>query len=101
MVARHFHPRDFYGINVRLRHEVVEIIPDQRSIKVMDIKAGKTNLVPYDDLLIATGATPQLPFPQASGVENILTIKSLSSGIYIKEYLEKNEINRAVVVGGG
>lgn len=93
--------RENYDIDVQIEQEVIEVLPQRQSIRVVDTQTKKERIVPYSRLLLATGARPIQPFPEAAGTENLMAIKSLASGIFLKKYLESKEVNKAVIVGGG
>ena len=46
------------GIDVRVRHEVTALDPSARRVTVHDLVGGRVFEEPYDELLLATGATP-------------------------------------------
>jgi len=86
------------GINVYLEHNVTKIIPAQKEILVE--RKDKSFYVPYDKLIIATGARPVIP--KISGItdmENIYTLRNLEDGINIREKMENSK--SAVIIGGG
>jgi NADPH-dependent 2,4-dienoyl-CoA reductase/sulfur reductase-like enzyme len=94
-----FRERD--GIDVRVLHEVTEIDTSGKKVHVRNLKNGSSAWESYDQLLIATGATPICPeLPGADGV-NIFGVSTLESGLHIHRRLAKGDIKRAVVVGGG
>lgn len=89
------------GIDVRIGHEVLSIDLDSRTVEVRDSEAGTTAVVPFDELVIATGASPiRPPFPNvdAGGVFGIHTIPD---ALAIEDALLHRDPRRAVVVGGG
>jgi NADPH-dependent 2,4-dienoyl-CoA reductase/sulfur reductase-like enzyme len=94
-----FRERD--GIDVRVLHEVEEIDTAGRRVQVRDLKNGRLAWEPYDQLLIATGAvplSPDLPGADAAGIYSVSTIKS---GLDIRRRLDKGDIKKALIVGGG
>ena len=56
------------GIKVHNFHRVTQILPNEKKIKVLDIKSGHEFLTDYDKLLIATGAKPRIPSIQNIGL---------------------------------
>lgn len=92
--------RDEYDIQVHTRHEVVDIDPEARTVRVRDLDAGEERTEPYDQLLIATGANPirpTLPGIEGAGIHGVQT---LDDGQRILDDLGDGCQN-AVVVGGG
>ncbi|MCZ7535519.1 MAG: FAD-dependent oxidoreductase [Acidimicrobiia bacterium] len=89
------------GIDARTGHDVVEIDLERRALRVRDTDAGTESWEPFDQLLVATGATPlrpPLPGVDAGGVHGIQTI---GDGIALRSQIDTGEATRAVVVGGG
>jgi NADPH-dependent 2,4-dienoyl-CoA reductase/sulfur reductase-like enzyme len=93
--------REKQNIDVRARHEVIEIDAGNKQVKVKDIEKDEVYTETWDDLLIATGASavkPDLPGIDAKGVFDLST---LQSGIDVFRYMKKNYPKKAVIVGGG
>src|SRR5690606_39554329 len=53
--------RDRYRIDVRMRHEATALDVDAGKVEVRDLERGRTLSLGYDDLVVATGATPVRP----------------------------------------
>ena len=86
------------GIDVYLEQRVTKIDTDSRTLTVQN-KFNNIN-VPYDRLIIATGARPIIP--NVKGIrdfENIYTLRKIEDGIKIREQMLKSK--NAVIVGGG
>jgi NADPH-dependent 2,4-dienoyl-CoA reductase/sulfur reductase-like enzyme len=93
--------REKQNIDVRTRHEVIEIDAGNKQVKVKDIEKDEVYTETWDDLLIATGASavkPDLPGIDAKGV---FALSTLQSGIEVFSYMNKNNPKKAVIVGGG
>lgn len=87
------------GITVHLRNEVTKIIPETQQIEVNDLDTGRTYLVDYDKLVIATGAVPIIPHIKNVHLKNIFTLRTLEDGINLRTKLMQSK--NAVIVGGG
>ncbi|UGT67115.1 FAD-dependent oxidoreductase [Nocardia gipuzkoensis] len=88
-------------IDLRLHTEVIEIDVDGARVCYRDRESGAPAWLPYDHLVIATGARPlrpSLPGVDANGVHGVQT---LDDGQALLETLEQARGNRAVVVGAG
>lgn len=96
---KQFRERD--GIDARILHEVMEIDAVGRRVHVRDLKSNRTEWEPYDQLLIATGAVPFCPKLPGAGATNIYGVSTLESGLEIRRRLDKGDMKKAVVVGGG
>ncbi len=93
--------REKQNIDVRIRHEVVEIDTAQRRVRVLDLEQKATFWESWDDLLIATGASPIAPDLPNIDAKGIFSLSTLQSGIDVFEYVEAQRPAKAVVVGGG
>lgn len=90
-----------YGVEVRLEHEVTEIDTDNRKLKFKNLAAGTRGEYQYDKLIIATGASPIKPPFEGIELDNIFTLRSVKSADKIKAAVEKENNNRAVIIGAG
>lgn len=89
------------GIDILLEHEVKKINASEKKITVEELKTGEISEVPYDKLIIATGASPIVPPLDNVGLDNIFTLRSVSDAFAIRELLDSGAAKKAVVVGGG
>ncbi len=97
-------PRDFsrrFNVDVRTMQEAVEILPDRKTLIVKELKSGKTYEQPYDKLVLSPGAEPVRPNLPGIDSEGIFTLRNVADTDHIKDYIEKHDIKRAVVVGAG
>ena len=65
----------------------------------MEITGGDT--LPFDYLMVATGATPRLSGVSGENVEGIFYLRNVTDAISIKNFIDKRMAKRAVVVGAG
>jgi NADPH-dependent 2,4-dienoyl-CoA reductase/sulfur reductase-like enzyme len=93
--------REHDGIDVRILHEVEEIDAPGGRVRVRDLKSTTTSWESYDQLLIATGASPISPDIPGADAIDIFGVDTLESGLKIHRRLDKGDVKRAVVVGGG
>ena len=89
------------GIDVRLRHNVLDIDAGARTVTVRDLDLQRDLSLTYDNLVIATGARPSCPSLEGSGLEGVFSLRSLESGLAIHHYLHERNPQRAVIIGGG
>jgi NADPH-dependent 2,4-dienoyl-CoA reductase/sulfur reductase-like enzyme len=93
--------REQDGIDVRILHEAEEIDAAGRRVRVRDLKTGRTFWEAYDQLLIATGAVPLRPELPGADADDIFGVNTLESGLVIRRRLDRGDVRRAIVVGGG
>jgi len=93
--------RDKQHIDVRLLHEATSIDTSSRTVTVRDIGRDVEIVLPYDDLLIATGAQPVPPPVQGLDTPGVFGVQTLGDGQRILDALADRAPRRAVIVGGG
>lgn len=93
--------RENRGIDVRTRHEVLEISRKSKRLSVKNHDTGEVFQESYDSLLIATGARAQQPPFPGLNLPGVFTLRNLTDGFRIKEYIEKQKIKHATIIGGG
>lgn len=101
LVVREAHIfREKQGIDLRIGHEAISIDPAARMVSGTTLE-GDGFTLPYDRLLIATGASPV--FPDIPGIRQpgVVALKSLEDGRNIKTLLAERRVGRAVIVGMG
>jgi NADPH-dependent 2,4-dienoyl-CoA reductase/sulfur reductase-like enzyme len=89
------------GIDARVHHEAVAVDTEQRTVVIRDLATGDERDEPYDQLVIATGATatrPALPGADAQGIHGV---QHFDEGVALRRTVEDESPRRAVVVGGG
>ncbi len=91
------------GIDVRTRTEVTSIDTRRRSVTARALDTGREIVEPFDDLVIATGATPERPSLPGIHAPGVHGVQTLADGIDLHADVEANtdEGSPVVVVGGG
>ncbi len=93
--------RDEHNIDVRTLHEVLKIDVDSKQVEVRNIIEDSTFWESFEELLIATGASPIRPDFEGIESKGIFGLSTLQSGIDVFEYIEEQSPKKAVIVGGG
>ncbi|MEV8241793.1 FAD-dependent oxidoreductase [Microbacterium testaceum] len=89
-----------FAIEVHVRHEVVAIDSSARTVTVRDLETGADRIEPYDDLVIASGATAR-PGASAPSIPTH-TLRSVDDVDDILDVLaDAGKEPRVVVVGAG
>ena len=89
------------SIDARLRHEVVAVDLDRRSVLVRDLEGSDERWEDFDRLMVATGAEPIRPPLPGADSANIFGVQTLDDGAELEAMIERDAPRRAVVVGGG
>jgi NADPH-dependent 2,4-dienoyl-CoA reductase/sulfur reductase-like enzyme len=89
------------GIDARVLHEVTEIDPNGRKVRVLDLTSGRSAWEPYDQILIATGAVPFSPDLPGADAVDIYSVSTIKSGQDIRKRIDKGDVKKAIIVGGG
>lgn len=93
--------RERFRIDVRVRTEVTAVDAARRVVTVKDLSSGEEREVPYDALVIATGASPlRPPFPGVD-LPRVFTIRTVPDTTRLRAVLEEARPAHAVVVGAG
>ncbi|WP_345131344.1 FAD-dependent oxidoreductase [Streptomyces mexicanus] len=90
------------GIDLRMRTEVTEIDVAAGRVRARDVDSGAESWVPYDKLVIATGARPVRPDMPGIDAPGVHGVQTLDDGEALLDSLTRApEERRAVVVGAG
>ncbi len=88
-------------VRVLNRTEAVEIDRKNKSVRTKDLLTGDENRLPYDKLVLATGAVPKVPDIKGVKLHNIFTLHGFEHAEGIKEQLSGRRAKDVVIVGGG
>lgn len=102
MIARS--PEEFrtkQQIEVKLKHQVMTIDRARKEVRVAALERGAESLLPYDRLILATGARSRRLGIPGEMAPNIFTLKEMSDGIRIRNFLDQVRPRRAVIIGAG
>lgn len=91
------------GIDLRLRHEAVELDLGRRVIVALDLDRGTRTRVDFDQVVIGTGAVPIRPPIDGIDGSDVYGVQTLADGRSLLDRLsaDKPVPHRVVVVGAG
>jgi NADPH-dependent 2,4-dienoyl-CoA reductase/sulfur reductase-like enzyme len=89
------------SIDARIRHEVLAIDTDKGAVEVRNLENDATSWESYDELVVATGASPVRPKLEGADAERIFGVQVLDDGAAINALVDSEKPESAVVVGGG
>lgn len=101
LVARQ--PAEFRerGVDIRTRHEVLSIDTTSSKVHVADLDGARDYVLPYDSLVVATGAEPIVPPVPGRDLPGVYTLRTLADGVNLHRVLREKPPRNVVIVGGG
>lgn len=89
------------GVKAMTRTRALSIDRQAKTVRVENLDSGEQQDLPYDKLMLATGAKPfDLPIPGAD-LDGVFSIANLHKAIEIKARIAQGKVSKAVVIGGG
>ncbi len=100
MFARTPEQMEKSGIKILLQHEAIDIDFDAKKVRVKDLTHnGEEKTLSYDRLMIATGASPNLPPMEGLDAKNLYLHTKLRDAESLKSNLQKYQ--HITLIGGG
>lgn len=93
--------RAMKGVIVRNQTRALSIDRAAKTLLVKDVVSGKEEKLPYDKLVLATGASPRVPPVEGKDLKNVLSLTRLEAADAIRTACQEGKVNEAVIVGGG
>lgn len=101
MIARTAEAAIKSGIDLKVKHEVLKIDPNNKKVLVKDLVNNKEFEDNYDSLLIAAGAKSIIPNIANINIGNVSTLKEFNDSIDMREKMKDNNIKNVIVLGAG
>jgi len=94
--------KERFKLDVRNLSEVIEIDKNSKKVKVKNHKNGQVYEETYDKLILSPGAMPKIPdIKGIKSCENLFTLRNIADTDKIKNYVDINKPQKALVIGGG
>ncbi len=97
-------PESFYerfNVDVRVKHEVLSVDTDQKTLTIKDINNHKEYKESFDVLVLSPGSRP-IVFPMPGiDLPHIFTLRNIKDTLNIKKYINDKHVKHATVIGGG
>lgn len=89
------------GATVHTRMEAISVNAEAKTVAFSSTVDGSEQEASYDKLIIASGASPIVPNIEGVGLNGVFTVRTPDDAISIRDYIEKNNCKKAVVIGAG
>lgn len=93
--------RKKYNIDIKTRHEVLDIDLENKSLLVRDLDKDITYKDTYDKLVIATGAKPRKLPIEGIDSEHVFHLRDVKDAKAIKGFIATQKPKHAVIIGSG
>ena len=90
-----------FNIDVRIFNEAVKINPEENTITIKNLKNAESYTEKYDNLILSPGAEPIIPNIKGMESANVFTLRNIPDTLKIKNYIDTEKPESAVVIGGG
>ncbi len=87
------------GVQTRMRHEVLAVDTEAKTIRVRNLATGDAFTDTYDKLIVTTGSWPVIPRMQGIDLDNVLLCKNYGHAQTIIE--KAKQADRIAVIGAG
>ena len=81
--------------------EALEIDRAEKRVRVKTLTGGEESWLPYDKLVLATGASPVIPPIPGVDKKNVFTLHGIYDAEGIKAVLAQGKAKDVVIIGGG
>jgi len=88
-------------VTILSQTEATRIDRDKKAVEITDLASGRKSNIPYDTLVLTTGATPSIPPIPGSDLPNIFTLHGVRDAEGIRHLLSAGKARDVVIVGGG
>ena len=88
-------------IDTLLGWEATKIDRANKTVEVKDLHSDEVKVLPYDKLVIATGATNFKPPIKNIDAKGVFTMKTPDDAVAMQTYIKENGVESAVVIGAG
>ncbi|MDR2908681.1 MAG: FAD-dependent oxidoreductase [Oscillospiraceae bacterium] len=97
-------PESFSGrfnVDVKVNCEVLSLDREKKTLRIRDVMNSLEYEECWDRLILSPGAQPLRPNLPGLDSKKVFTMRDIPDTLAIKEYIERNSVTKAVVIGGG
>lgn len=88
-------------IEVKLKHQVMQINRDQKYVEVKNLETGETFNEAYDVLVLSPGGTPIIPKTEGLDSAQVFTLRNFGDMQKIHSFIDKDKPSSCAIVGAG
>ena len=88
-------------IDTLLGWEATKINREEKTVEVKEVKTGEVKVLPYDKLVIATGADNFKPPMEGIDATGVFGMKTPKDAVDMQNYIKVEGVESAVVIGAG
>ncbi|MFP3984439.1 MAG: FAD-dependent oxidoreductase [Candidatus Bathyarchaeia archaeon] len=95
-------PSSYYKmmkLNLKTETTATKINPENKTVDTVD-KTGKTETIPYDSLIVTTGASSFIPPIKGKDKQGVYSLRTIEEGQQIDQAI-KNGAKNGIVIGAG
>ena len=89
------------GIDVLVRHEASRIDLEGKLVFAQDLDRNQEMKLPYDKLVVCTGASPSRPNLPGIELKNIFVIRTAEDGLALKNFITEEAPRKVAIIGAG
>lgn len=93
--------RKMLNVDVLTEHRAESIDPKTKNVEIRNLKTNQSLTLTYDRLVLAVGASPNIPEFKGVQYGHIFTLHNIPGAIQIKSLIRQKKIKNALIVGGG
>lgn len=93
--------KEIKGVDVRVLTKATRIERDKKCVEVENVETGEKDIINYDKLVIATGASPRRLGLPGEELEGVSYVANPADATRIRESISKGQVSNAVIVGAG
>ncbi|MCK9251923.1 MAG: FAD-dependent oxidoreductase [Clostridiales bacterium] len=90
-----------YNVTIRIRHQVLGIDPEKKTLVVRDLTDHSEFTDHYDVLILATGASAVVPPIPGVDRPHVFTLRNPLSARAIRDFIETRRPRSAAIIGSG
>lgn len=89
------------GVTARVNTEVTAIDRANKTVSCTNVVTGESSSVPYDKLVICTGATPRRPPIPGIDLKGVRFLSEMRDADELRALRDSGQVKTATIVGGG